>query len=194
MLCAGCGVLHGARGLTRIWGRSETIYPRLKLLRSKGAEVLEGPVGANGGEGGEEAEDSGEIALGEGGELAAGFGFDVFVDALELEQAGGDDVDEEAAAVGGVGLAADIAAFLEAIEGDGDASAGEAGGGGEARGRRRAIELQRVNHLRVGEAETDFFGGLRVEEDRRGDELADLEKDAVFGGFRRNVKEIEPKF
>ena len=135
LLCAGCGVLHGARGLTRIWGRSETIYPGLKLLRSKGVEVLKGPVGANGGEGGEEAEDSGEIALGEGGELAAGFGFDVFVDALELEQVCGIDVDEEAAAIVRVGLAADVAAFFEAVERNGDASAGEAGGSGQA-GRR----------------------------------------------------------
>ena len=52
------------------------------------------------------------------------------------------------------------------------------------------LELQCVNHLRVGETEADLFGGLRVEEDRGGDELADLEEDAVFGGGGRDVKEI----
>src|ERR1700761_1207465 len=161
------------------------------FARASRADYVSGGVGADGGEGFEEADDCGEIAFGESGEAAARFGFDVLVDALEFEQARRIDVDEEAAAVVGVGLATDEAAFFEAVERDGDAPAGEAGGGGEAGGRRGAVELQRVNHLRVGEAEADLFRGLRVEEDAGGDELADLEEDAVFSGFGGDVKEIE---
>src|SRR6201995_20564 len=98
------------------------------FARASRADYVAGGVGADGGEGFEEADDGGKIAFGEGGEAASGFGFDVLVDALELEQARGVDVDEEAAAVVGVGLAADEAAFFEAVERDGDAAAGEAGG------------------------------------------------------------------
>src|SRR6185437_12026866 len=133
----------------------------------------------------------GEIGVGEGAQAAAGFGFHALVNALEPEQARRIDVDEETAAVGGVGLAADEAALLETVEGDGDSSAGETGGGGEAGGRGGAVELQRVNHLRVGEAEAGLLGSLRVEEDAGGDELADLEEDAVFVGFGGDVKEIQ---
>src|SRR5581483_11252735 len=67
--------------------------------------------GPNRTQGVEEAEHRVEVGDGEAGEAATGFGFDAFVDALELEQAGGDEVDEEAAAVGGVGLATDVAAL-----------------------------------------------------------------------------------
>ena len=83
-----------------------------------------GSVGADGREGFEEADDGGEVALGEGGESAAGLRFYVLVDSLEFEQAGGVDVDEKAAAVGGVGLAADVATLLEAVERDSDSAGG----------------------------------------------------------------------
>src|SRR6202012_1646196 len=76
------------------------------FARASRADYVSDGVGGDGGEGFEEANDCGEIAFGKSGEAAARFGFDVLVDALELEQARRIDVDEEAAAVGGVGGAA----------------------------------------------------------------------------------------
>jgi hypothetical protein len=41
------------------------------------------------------------------------------------------------------------------------------------------VELQHVKHLHVGEPETHFFCGLGVEEDARGNELANFEQDGL---------------
>ena len=51
-------------------------------------------------------------------------------------------------------------------------------------GPRRSIKQQHVHHLHVGETQADLLGGLRVEEDGRGDELANFEHDAVGCGHR----------
>ena len=51
----------------------------------------------------EEVGDRLEIALGESRELAAGLGFDAFVDAFGLEQVAGVDLDEQTAAIRGFG-------------------------------------------------------------------------------------------
>ena len=44
---------------------------------------------------------------------------------------------------------------------------------------RGSVELQHVNHLHVGQADTDLFRRLCIEKDRGGDELTNLEHNAV---------------
>src|ERR1700743_1825344 len=107
--CTGCPTrIMQPFGATRL----ASISVCRNFARASRADYVAGGVGADGGEGFEETDDGGEITFGEGGEAAAGFGFDVLVDALELEQARGVDVDEKAAAVVGVWVAAGEAAVF----------------------------------------------------------------------------------
>src|SRR5208337_1046510 len=128
----------------------------------------------------EETKDDFEIALGEPCQHLPPPSLDPFEEAPELAQGGGDQGDEQAAAIGGIGLPANVAGFLQTIQRDRDATAAETRHRAESTRRRWPVELQRMNHLKVGRTEADFLRCLRIEEVRRGDELAHLQDDAVL--------------
>ena len=61
----------------------------------------------------------------------------------------------------------------------------------QAAGRGRAVKLQHVEELHIGEAKAGLFRRLSIEEDARGDELADFKHDAVGGSdWRRQLGDV----
>jgi hypothetical protein len=109
-----------------------------------------------------------------------------FVQGSQLAQARGHKRDQNASPIIRVVLATDITSFLQSIKRDCYSSAAKPNPEPELAGCCRPVQLQHVNHLHVGETQTDLFRGPCIKEDHSCNEFPDFEHDPVCSADRRS--------